>query len=68
MEATRTWNEITGVMPSDVYSLNKAIVKTLERYEGQLPSMLKATKKKKAKKAKKASSKDPEQKAAAKTG
>lgn len=52
---------MTGGMlfPSDVYSINKAIVKTLERYEGQLPSMLKATqKKKKSKKSKKAASND----------
>lgn len=71
IEATRTWNEMTGGMlcPSDVYSMNKALVKTLERYEGQLPSMLKATqKKKKSKKAKKAPSNDqsPEQKASVK--
>ena len=54
----------------DVYSINKAIVKTLERYD-QLPSMLKATqKKKKSKKAKKAASNDQgaEQKTSAKSG
>ena len=69
IEATRTWNEMTGGMsfPSDVYSINKAIVKTLERYEGQLPSMLKATQKKK--KSKKAQKKSPaEQKGAVRGG
>ena len=70
IEATRTWNEMTGglLQPSDVYSINKAMVKTLERFD-QLPSMLKATqKKKKSKKAKKAASNDQEQKTSAKSG
>lgn len=59
IEATRTWSELTGGMqfPSDIYSINKAIVKTLERCEATMPSMLKAKQKKK--KAKNSQKKSP---------
>ena len=66
IEATRTWNELTGgmVYPSDVYSINKAIVTTLERYQGQMQPVAKAAQKRK--KAKKQSKASTEQKVAAK--
>ena len=60
---------MTGGMlfPSDVYSINKALVKTLENCQATMPSMLKATQKKK--KAKKAQKKSPtEQKVVVKAG
>ncbi len=57
------------VYPSDVYSINKAIVTTLERYQGQMQPLVKATQKRKKAKKQKAQDKpkaSTEQKVAAK--